>query len=261
MSYSSPVIRTIHHFACSGGTVISKCIQAMHRTVVISEIHPHHVRYNFNPFDPVQLLISQTNLRDNKKLKEDIFRVRVQECASIAQQTNVNLVLRDHTYSDYFRTKNRDEIVNKSTLIDVISLDFEVQSLVTIRNPLEAYLSLKNNNGDQSISNFSDYCDRQFMMIEHYKIRKIPIMRYEDFCLDPTEFLKCVCKIFDLEFNPDFQKNFHRIKMTGDSGRGRSESLKTIKKLPPKYIPSELLLEASVSNAFQKIASEFRYQI
>ena len=261
MSYSSPVIRSIHHFACSGGTVISKCIQAMHRTVVISEIHPHHVRYNFNPFDPVQLLISQTTLRDNKKLKEDIFRARVRECASIAQQTNVNLVLRDHAYSDYFRTKNLNEIVNKSTLLDLISLDFEVQTLVTIRNPLEAYLSLKNNNGDQYISNFSDYCDRQFMMIEHYKIRNVPIMRYEDFCLDPTEFLKRVCKIFNLEFNPDFQKNFHRIKMTGDSGRGRSESLKTIKKLPPKYIPSELLLEASVSDAFQKIASEFRYQI
>ena len=261
MSYSSPVIRTIHHFACSGGTLISKCIQAMHRTVVISEVHPHYVSYNFNSFDPVQLLIAQTSLRDNKKLKEDIFRSRVRECASIARQTNANLVLRDHTQSDYFRTKNRDEIVNKSTLLDVISLDFEVHSLVTIRNPLEVYLSLKNNNWDGAISNFSEYCYRLCMMTEHYKIRNIPIMRYEDFCLDPTEFLKSVCKILYLEFNPDFEKNFYRIPMTGNSGRGRDESLKTIKQLPPKYYPSELLLEASVSNAFQKIASEFRYRI
>ena len=155
MSHSPRVIRSIHHLACSGGTVISKCIQAMHQTVVISEVHPHHARYTFNPFDPVQLFIAQTNLQADKKLMEDVFRARVKECASIAQQTNVNLVLRDHTHSDYFLTKNRDEIVNRSTLLDLISLDFKVQSLVTIRNPLEAYSSLKNNNWDHFISNFS----------------------------------------------------------------------------------------------------------
>ena len=54
-------LRTIHHLACSGGTVISKAVQAMANTLVISEIHPDELFYRFNPFDPTQLLLAQTN--------------------------------------------------------------------------------------------------------------------------------------------------------------------------------------------------------
>jgi hypothetical protein len=35
-----PVIRVIHHLACSGGTLISKCISAMPNVYLLSEAHP-----------------------------------------------------------------------------------------------------------------------------------------------------------------------------------------------------------------------------
>ena len=38
--YQKPVIRTIHHLACTGGTLISKCISSMPETALISEINP-----------------------------------------------------------------------------------------------------------------------------------------------------------------------------------------------------------------------------
>ncbi|WP_112478442.1 hypothetical protein [Vibrio variabilis] len=35
-----PTIRVIHHLACSGGTLVSKCISAMPNVYLLSEIHP-----------------------------------------------------------------------------------------------------------------------------------------------------------------------------------------------------------------------------
>ena len=37
---TKPVIRIIHHLACSGGTLISKCISAMPNVYLLSEVHP-----------------------------------------------------------------------------------------------------------------------------------------------------------------------------------------------------------------------------
>ena len=37
--FSEP-IRTIHHFACTGGTLISKCIATMPNTQMLSEVDP-----------------------------------------------------------------------------------------------------------------------------------------------------------------------------------------------------------------------------
>ena len=35
-----PLLRTIHHLACTGGTVISKCLAAMPDVALISEVNP-----------------------------------------------------------------------------------------------------------------------------------------------------------------------------------------------------------------------------
>ncbi len=36
-----PTIRIIHHFACSGGSLISKCISALPNVYLLSEVHPY----------------------------------------------------------------------------------------------------------------------------------------------------------------------------------------------------------------------------
>lgn len=255
-----PIIRTVHHFACSGGTVISKCIQSMHRTIVISEVNPYRTRYYFNPFDPVQLLIAQTSLNQNDTLKREIFKSRILQCVHIAARNDLNLVFRDHTHSDYCIPKNQEMITKKSSLLDLLSQNFNTKSLVTIRHPLESYLSLKINKWDQAISSSSDYISRLEMMITHYKNKGIPILRYEDFCRNPTKFMQEICGILDLEYCSDFQSSFKKIPMTGDSGRGKKEE-RVIVEMPPKLIPLELELEASQSEVFKKIASDFDYQL
>ena len=37
---TKPKLRIIHHLACSGGTLISKCISALPNVYLLSELHP-----------------------------------------------------------------------------------------------------------------------------------------------------------------------------------------------------------------------------
>ena len=45
------VIGTLHHLACTGGTIISKSLAAMTQSYVLSEIHPY--RTSAVRFDPM----------------------------------------------------------------------------------------------------------------------------------------------------------------------------------------------------------------
>jgi len=55
-----PVLRTLHHLSCTGGTLFSKCLASMEQVALLSEVHPFNVGpLRFDSFDPVQQLFSQ----------------------------------------------------------------------------------------------------------------------------------------------------------------------------------------------------------
>lgn len=49
-------IRTIHHFACTGGTLIAKCLASMPNTQFISEIEPHSNMTSKAKFTPTNFI-------------------------------------------------------------------------------------------------------------------------------------------------------------------------------------------------------------
>jgi hypothetical protein len=56
------VVRTLHHVACSGGTLISRCLAALPDVVVLSELNPTN-RHGpvFNPSHPLALYALQAD--------------------------------------------------------------------------------------------------------------------------------------------------------------------------------------------------------
>ena len=53
---SKPLIRTIHHLACTGGTLISKCLGSMPDVALISEVNPlNRQGSQFEPTNPFNL--------------------------------------------------------------------------------------------------------------------------------------------------------------------------------------------------------------
>ena len=251
-------ILTIHHLACTGGSVICKAIGSMLKTVVISEVNPNRIRFAFNPYDPIQLLLAQTNLKNNHQLVKNVFLQRVKECYELSKLNKFNLVLRDHTHSDYMLVKDINSIINRSSLWSLLSEHFSLTSILTIRNPIESYLSLQNKGWAKSIKNFDDYCKRTLMMIDTYKGFGCKIIKYEDFCNDPIITMKKICKIYEIEFNEKFEEIFYKIPMTGDSGRGKTSNI--IQTLDPKYVDNELKKQANSSNAYLKIIEDYNYK-
>ena len=253
-------LRTIHHFSCSGGTVISKVIQSMKNVQLVSEIHPHNLKYRFNPFDPTQLLLSR-NSKQNIELCNHIFLNRIKECKFITDKLNQKLVLRDHTHFDYLIASNAQSIINTKSLIDVLSNDFKLISLLTIRNPIDIYLSLERNKWyNHSLSNkFDDFCRRFNLMINTYSQLGIKIIKYEDFCEKPYEVTKEICEVLNLQFNKFFMEIFFKVELTGDSGRGNE--MTTIEPLPPRFISKDFKKEILSSVDFDIISKKFNYKI
>lgn len=259
MSSQKPLIRTLHHLSCSGGSVLCKCIASMQDTIVISEVHPDQLRYEFNPYDPVQLLLSQTNLGEDLQLRRQIFLKRVIDTEQILRNNKINTVLRDHTHYDYLIPNDLESIKSRASLIEVIHEHFEIYSVLSIRNPIDSYLSLISNKWNNSISSFEDYCSRVLLMLDTYESLGALIIKYEDFCIEPDKILNQICEKLKLSFSNDYAEKFYKIPMTGDSGR--AAEIKKIELQTPRKIDAQLYHEVNTSKSFEEISRKYLYRI
>jgi hypothetical protein len=103
---TKPVIRVIHHFACSGGTLVSKCLASMPNVFLLSEVHPTTElhRQSHNPiFSPTDLTLqsSYANVPDMKSVARKIFTAGIKEIYEHLSEFGCKLILREHTHSDY----------------------------------------------------------------------------------------------------------------------------------------------------------------
>jgi len=234
----------------------------MHDALVISEVNPTRFHYSFNPYDPVQLLISQTSLKNEKEFTNKVFLDRVELCYRLTSNKNKTLVLRDHTHSDYFRMRDINNITNFSSLIDILKVRFDLLSMLTVRQPLESYLSLhkflKNIKTNLIVQDFDDYCARTILMIRHYKNLEVPIFKYEDFCATPHDVMQRMCEKLELKYNKNFDKEFSKYLMTGDSGRASAGKIREIRVLPSK-VPLEIKDMAKKSRNYQTLSNLLDY--
>lgn len=246
-------LSTIHHFSCSGGTLISKCLSCMPDTMLISEIHPYNIGpIKFNPFDPVHQLFSQGVVEKDEHLLGEIFKSRIDQTYNIAAQRDMNLLIRDHTHSDYLMTKSQDKIRHKSVL-KLLSYFYQIKSVVTLRNPIDSYLSLLKNGWAGSVSGFDDYCFRFQTMLDDYRGARFYL--YEDFCESPDSVLQDMCSHLNIKFSEDYKSKFYLKQLTGDSGRGKT--ITEIKPLSRREYTAEFMAEVKSSKYFSNIKKVF----
>ena len=106
----------------------------------------------------------------------------------------------------------------RPSLGDMLISKFPVRSIVTVRHPIDSYMSLKLNKWIHfNPATFDEYCNRYVTFLRAYE--GVPIVRYENFIVDPQLILQDICNILDLPFNEQFLDLFDVNKLTGDSGR------------------------------------------
>lgn len=240
-SFAGPEpIRTLHHFACSGGTLIAKCIAALPGVVLLSEI------------DPLSEILLPANLRDPKFAPTDLFGALLLSRRPInpavitagfreATQTIVaglaprgqSLVIRDHAHS-HFCTQIDPK--NRQSLHEILAEGrHPLLSLVTVRHPLDSFLSLHANGWLHfSPPTLATYCQRYVEFLDRHA--DLEIVKYEDFVAAPERVLAQICHFLALPFHASALELFSIIRLSGDSGRkGRQ-----IAERPRREVPADI---------------------
>lgn len=254
--FSLPKLRIIHHLACSGGTLVSKCIASLPNVFLLSELHPetalHMAGYKpkFSPSD----IITQAryaNIPDVDRLAWDIFKSDLQLLDKHVSNLGGIPVVRDHSHSDFCVG---DRFESKSKIVSKLNGCFEFLRVATIRDPIDSYLSLIGNNWCHfQPNNFDAYCERVWAFTSEYPDQSI--FRYEDFVEDPQSIMSQIAKQLELPFSKDFDFLFGIFALSGDSGRSSDViEQKARKELTPKQLD-----EFFSSEHYTKIACRFKF--
>lgn len=253
LTYKKPIIRTIHHLACTGGTLISKCLASMHNVALISEVNPlNRSGASFAPTNPL-LLLERSYREFSTSERIDIFRSQVNQAYDICLSDDVDLIFRDHSHTDFHCGKSIAEVCPiRDSLTDI----YELISVVTVRHPLDSYLSLIYNGWEKQFdpSDINEYSKRYLFFLEKYS--KLPIVRYEDFCADPVNTMKSICGLLDLQYNEDFLNTFGDYKLSGDSGRSGTKS---IEQRPRREIPESIVAAIENSRHYSNLVARLGY--
>tara|TARA_B100000929_G_scaffold24253_1_gene18172 strand:+ start:37910 stop:38854 length:945 start_codon:yes stop_codon:yes gene_type:complete len=252
------VIRSIHHFACSGGTVLSKCISAMPNTFLISEVHPT-TTLTINPsiieFRPTDIISlgRYAKLPRMDELAEKMFLSQIGVANEHLNAMSSKLVLREHTHSDYC-LGDEDAIANEPVLVKLFKQRYSHRKLATVRNPIDSFVSLQANGWLHfSPPTFDEYCGRLLAFIGHFKENEI--VKYEDFVAQPKIVMEQITEILDIEYSPYFEDVFSIFNVTGDSGRSGDH----IHARSRREVTKELQSEIENSENYRKLKQVLQY--
>lgn len=220
--------RTLHHFACTGGTLFAKLAAALPNVSLLSELHPHsplvNARAAFRPSDiPYHLMAS--GVPSASSVTEHAFMAALLATHKQLAQRGSRLIVRDHAHSDFCVANPCQE----STLIRLLSASaVNVLPIVTVRHPADSFASAQKAGFFYFDLDFAAYCRRYHQFLD--AIDSVLIVRYEDMVDQPQVWLEKICSAWGLEFTPESTELFSLYQFSGDSGRTRDN----LTKHPPR---------------------------
>lgn len=240
-SFTGPApIRTVHHFACSGGTLMAKCIAALPGVVLLNEIDPlSQMRVaataqapQFAPNDLFGALLLSRRPVDPAAIAA-AFREATQAIVAGLAPRGQSLVIRDHSHSHFCTRIDPD---SRPTLYEMLAEGrHPVMSLVTVRHPLDSFLSLHTNGWLHfSPPTLETYCQRYAAFLDRHA--HLDLVKYEDFVTAPESTLATICQILDLPYHASALELFPIIRLSGDSGRKSRE----IAERPRREVPDAI---------------------
>ncbi len=250
-------IRLLHHFACTGGTLISRALSVMPNVTLLSEIDPLSnidlPTSKNSPFRPHDVIFG--GLVATRPISQEqvasVFAAAIEALHFGLQADARHLVLRDHTHSHFCRDPKP---ASRPTIAAITQRVAPVRSVVTVRHPVESFLSLQANGWKTpSTETIDGYARCYDAFLNAY--RDAPVFRYEDFTEAPDEVLKNLCEVLVLPFRPGAPDLLRIARLSGDSGRSSS----VIAPRPPKPVPEELARAAQKSAALVDLCARLGY--
>lgn len=257
--HGSEPLRSIHHFACTGGTLISKTISALPNITLLSELDPLSEMTppitKKMPFLPTDLIFA---LRHGiRPVDDDIvtntFLAAVESAKEGLVQRGQRLILRDHAHSQFCR-----EAVDydaRPTLWEMLAGHMDLLSVVTVRHPLDSFLSLNQYGWVNFLPATLDaYAVRYGAFLDRHAA--LPVVRYEDFVAAPAAVLEHICTLLNLSPSPFAFDLIPLIRMSGDSGRNDG----SISARPRRPVPDEIETQRAASDSYRALCLRLEYE-
>ena len=218
---AAPVpLRTVHHFACTGGTLICRCLAAQPNVRLLSEVDPLSTlaqggKAGFFPSDLPSL--ARTGSRPpGQEVLLRVFRAGLEVLMEDSRCHGLDLVLRDHAHSHFCAAG--PEIPERPTLREIVAPVAPLVSVVTVRHPFDSWLGLL----EWGWPHFSpgtpeEYARRYHAFLDRHA--DVEILHYEDFLADPEGRMAWLCDRLALSHDPGFRMLLPAIQLSGDSGR------------------------------------------
>lgn len=252
---SAQPIRTVHHLACTGGTLFAKCIASMPNVQLLSEVEPLDSQAFANPerFAPTDLLrlarMGSTAVPDS--LLVDVFLAGLEPLWRHATWIGRRLVLRDHSHGHFCFGEMQPD---RPTLREIVSRSFELRSIVLVRHPVASFLSLRENGWLHfSPASVDEYSARYQKFLDRHA--DIPWIRYEDFVESPQLTMKTACQALTIPYHADFAEVFGAHRLSGDSGRSGD----IIAAREPRPVPPELGAACRDSESLKSLCERLGY--
>ena len=252
-------IRTIHHFSCTGGTLLAKCIASMPNVLLLNEVDPlsplpfkSDIKPEFTPTDMVSLL-RQGDPHISSDLIERLFVHDLELIKEEQSKIGRSLVLRDHTHSHFL---TGEDIAERPTLRDLVKDHFPVKSIITVRDPIDSYLSMKKLGWHQHFSppDFEEYCRRYLIFLDKYQ--NMDSIKYEEFVALPKVTMQRICGVLELNYSNIFTEVFDTFRFSGDSGRQGG----VIEARPRKEMDAKMVEEAQSSSSYKALVDQLGYR-
>jgi hypothetical protein len=249
-------VRLIHHLACTGGTLITKCLACSPNIQVLNELDPLSSKTSaaglFNPTDLIQLL-EHGNRSASLEDKLAIFMMGFKALFESSHVKGLRILIRDHTHSHFCAG---DTLPERPTLGQIFAGHFKTLSIITVRHPLDSWLSMANNGWVEfSPGTLEEYARRYLVFLDAYSGTRV--FKYEDFVDNPDDALSDICRELALPVPPQYQDLFMAHRFSGDSGRSGN----VIRHRERRPIDEDLLTNARESSSFLELCDKLEYTL
>ena len=226
---------TLHHLSSTGGTVITKLLSTSDDLFSLNEKHPLRLwpmrEDVFAPTLLVEELFNRYGQDINQKLPPESIGKLIAECffrdlaacKSVAEAMGRQLLVRDWSHPDFLMKNSQcqPQMLNMCGNIKELKPSL---SLVTLRDPVDAYLSGVRSNFLSDIENdWETYCQRTGKFYQAYRALGATMYKYEDIVSAPKQFLDEISQLTNLSFPENFEDKLDRYSFSGDSGRSASK--------------------------------------
>lgn len=248
-------IRTIHHFACTGGTLITKCLACSPNVHVLSEVDPLSTLApaggKFTPADLMRLA-QFSNRAPSQKEKIELFLSGLSSLYRSNLGKGLRLLVRDHAHSHFCVGP---EVPQRPSLADLLRREYPVRSIVTVRHPVESWLAIMHNKWLHfQPADVDEYAKRYEAFLDCYA--EYPIFRYEDFLETTDHAVRDMTEALGIPFPDGYKDLFMVHAFSGDSGRKGN----SIENRPRREMSESAHAELAQSNAMRRVCRRLNYE-